>query len=781
MIKKIFPIILITFVWLIFSKPFFLENKIPYPADFQVNQYNFWNTYSYFWQPVKNPAMPDTISEIMPWKKLTTDEYKNGHLPLWNPYSFSGTPHMANYQSAIFSITTPLFFVFDFKNAWGLSILIQPLLAGIFMYLFTKSLKLSNYASTISSIAFMFSGFIITWMSWGTLSLALAFLPLALFAIEKFTIKKQTRYLLLLSLIIPLSFFSGHFQISLYFAGFTLVYIFFKLYENKNFKEFINLISFYFLGILLSMIQIVPSIEFYRSAYRSAIFQKIDAIPFSRLTTIIAPDFYGNPVTRNAFLNNYGEWNFFAGVIPFILAIYSLISKNKKVFFFAISSLIALLLCIDSPVADLVVKLKIPVISTSSLSRILGIFALCISILAGFGLDYLFENIKDKKYKNIIILFSIFAFIFIFLWGIVIGKLIDERFFSIALKNIILPSVIFTGFVFAVIISLINKKLLIFGLLMIITLTTFDMFRFASKWQPFSSKEIVFANTPIINKLQSLDNTYRFIGPFEAEGAVYYRLPSTEGYDPLYINRYGELNGSLQNGKIHPSDRVGVRLQTNGKFAPKIIDLIGIKYVLLKKTDRYTTWAFPFKNFPKGKFHLIYKEKDYFIFENKDVYPRAFLVGKYAVENNDQRIIDKILDKNFDLRKNVVLENNPKISQTNNLKGSTEIIKYSPNNVLIKTNSDSDSVLVLADNYYPGWHVKVNGKETEVIRADYTFRGVAVPKGENTVEFYYLPESLKIGALLSLLGLITITFILVVKWYTNSKWNHPKTAKSATK
>ena len=599
MVKKILPLLFIFILWFIFSKPFFIDNKIPYPGDFAVNHFSQWAGYSQFWQPVKNPAQPDVISQIMPWKKLTVESLLKFQIPFWNPYSFSGTPHLANYQSAVFSITNIFYFIFNFNTAWGLAVLIQPLLAGVFTYFFVRSLKRSEIASLISAVSFMFCGFITTWMSYATLSLAISFLPIALFSIEKYFESKKIRFLVLLSLTFPLSFFSGHFQISLYFAFFIFFYILFKFYETKNKSKTFQALSFSFFGVLLSMPQILPSIELYLSAFRSSIFQKIEVVPVKYLTTIIAPDFYGNPVTRNNFFGNYAEWNSYLGVIPFLLGIYALSIKSKQIIFFFSMAILALVLCLNTPISDIFVNLKIPVLSTSSLSRVLVIFSFSFSVLAAFGFDQLINDIGKKKVKKILSWFILFSFIFIILWGTVLGKFIDPRFFQIALKNLILPSVLFAGLVFAVLVALVNKKLIIFSTFFVVLLISFDMYRFAIKWQPFVPVELVFPKTPIISKLESLGNINRAFGAFGAEGSVYFHIPGTEGYDPLYINRYGEFLGSLNDGKIKPSYRVGVNLPTNAKYFPKVIDLVGIKYVLLKKLDLNTVWAFPFKKFPE--------------------------------------------------------------------------------------------------------------------------------------------------------------------------------------
>ncbi|MCL5069283.1 MAG: YfhO family protein, partial [Actinobacteria bacterium] len=198
--KKIWPLLFIFLIWIIFTGPYFINNKTTFPSNYQVNSVPPWRYYDKFWGPVKNGAMPDIIGQLYPWRHFSVNALKAGEIPFWNPYSFSGNPHLANYQSAVFSPLNLLFFILPFIDAWTIIVLLQPLLAGIFMYFLVKELKVSEIGSLISSVTFMFCGFLVVWMAYGTLSMAIAFLPLGLFGIEKFYNTNRIRYLFFLSL-----------------------------------------------------------------------------------------------------------------------------------------------------------------------------------------------------------------------------------------------------------------------------------------------------------------------------------------------------------------------------------------------------------------------------------------------------------------------------------------------------------------------------------------------------------------------------------------------------
>ena len=121
-------------IWITFSYPFFFQDKVPAPLDFLVNFYAPWD--AYYDGPIKNSALSDVDSQIIPWKIFNAEELKNGRIPLWNPYNLAGTPHLGNWQSGVLYPTTLLFLFLPITVAWSLHILSQPLLAGIFMILF---------------------------------------------------------------------------------------------------------------------------------------------------------------------------------------------------------------------------------------------------------------------------------------------------------------------------------------------------------------------------------------------------------------------------------------------------------------------------------------------------------------------------------------------------------------------------------------------------------------------------------------------------------------------
>jgi len=766
---KFWPIIFIFFVWFIFASPYFLKNKVPFPSTYQVNNFAPWSANSQFWGPVKNGAMPDIITQIYPWRYLAIEIWKSGDVPLWNPYSFSGTPLLANYQSAVLSPFNILFLILPFVTAWGILVLLQPLLAGIFMYLLIRSLKKSKIASLLASVSFMFCGFITVWMGYATLPFAILFLPLALYSIEKFYQTNKFRFLVLLSITIPLSFFSGHFQISIYFLLAVLIFIIYKFCTTKNVLNTLYIALYTFFGLLMSMPQLLPSIEFYSQSLRSLVFQRNEVIPWEYIPTFFSPDFFGNSVTRNDWFGHYAEWNAYVGVLPLMLALYGIFSKkNTQTLFLFISAIIVLFLAFPTPLQDIFVNLHIPVLSTSAASRIIVLYSFLFAVLSSFGFDQLVSDIKDKKIWKIVIWLLSFGFVFFALWVVVYLKVFipDDR-IVVAKSNLILPTLFLVASSIVVLLAVFNRKMLSIAICLLLLIVSFDMLRFAIKWMPFDPKNLVFPETLTTKSFSKIAGYNRVFGNLGGEASMYYHLPSVEGYDALYIKRYGELISFIEDGKLKELNRSVVIFSKTGLYNPQAINLLDIKYIVHKLADDRAVWTFPYWTYPKDQFKLIYKDKMYEFYENTKTFPHAFLVGKYKVVKDRDKIKDSIFSNSFDLRKEIILEEDPQINMAKVDIGDAKVTNYKPNSVEIFVDAKSKALLFLADNYYGGWKASVDGRSVSILRADYAFRAIPVERGQHTVRFSYDPWSFKLGVYLSIVGLSGIIIMILISKKTN--------------
>jgi uncharacterized membrane protein YfhO len=74
---------------------------------------------------------------------------------------------------------------------------------------------------------------------------------------------------------------------------------------------------------------------------------------------------------------------------------------------------------------------------------------------------------------------------------------------------------------------------------------------------------------------------------------------------------------------------------------------------------------------------------------------------------------------------------------------------YQQNKLGLSVKARSRGLLVLSENFYPGWQAGVNGRPARIYEVDGALRGIVVDAGENRVVLDYAPAWLAAGALLT--------------------------------
>jgi hypothetical protein len=743
--KKILPYLFIVLLIFVFFWQFFLKGLLPIPADTIIGLYHpFRDLYASNYPngiPFKNFLITDPVRQQYPWRELVISVEKKFELPLWNPYNFAGTPLLANFQSAPFYILNVLFFAMPFQIAWSLIILLGPLLGGIFMFTYLNNLRLSKWGSLLGSISFAFCGFSVAWMEWGTIIQTAIWLPLILLAIDKLiaNIKEKKFFVWIIVYLLSMlfSFFAGHLQTFFYIGIFSFCYFVCRWWQ---YDRKINILVLYLilsaLFIIVTSIQWLPTLQMISLSGRNVDTSGFNNpgwfIPWQNLIQFIAPDFFGNPATLNYWgVWNYGEFVGYAGITVFILAFFAIFFRyDKKTLFFGSAFFISLILSLPNFISKIPFSLHIPFIETAQPTRLLFLVDFSLAVLGALGFDYYLKNKKKIIFPLVFV-----AVIFVLLWGFVLLGAKTGSLYSnivVAKSNLIFPSIImllsaillFLG----IFVSKLNVKFCKIIYLTVILLVAFDLLRFAWKFSPFTDKNYLFPQTQAISFLQKQKGQFRIAATdsriFPPNFSSIYGIQSVDGYDPLYILRYGELIAAMERGRPDISPPFGFnRIITPHNYESRIMDLLGVKYFLSLSP----------LNSPK--LTKVFQEGQTIIYENKNAIPRVFFVNKVILSKNNQESINILFDPTINLIKTGIVEDEGKEIGTSWSSGSAEIIKYSANNIFVNTENKDAGFLILTDTFYPTWRASVDGKQIKIYIADYNFRGIVVPSGEHSIEF----------------------------------------------
>ncbi len=136
--------------------------------------------------------------------------------------------------------------------------------------------------------------------------------------------------------------------------------------------------------------------------------------------------------------------------------------------------------------------------------------------------------------------------------------------------------------------------------------------------------------------------------------------------------------------------------------------------------------------------------------------PRAWLVGDAVVVPGPEAV-DTLLSDGFDLRRRVVLAEEPPVRLSGStVSGSVGWMESGFNRIRLAVSSSGPAILVLSENWFPAWQATVNGDEAPVLRANHTLRAVPVPQGLSEVVLEYRSQALKAGLTVSLMSLLVL-------------------------
>lgn len=745
--KKYFDLISICAFFLlvgIFFYPTLLKGKLPVPSDSLVGLYHPWRDLlaSEYPRglPFKNFLITDPVRQQIPWRKVIVDQIKSGKNPLWNPFNFAGTPLSANIQAAAFYPLNFLFFIFSFPLAWTLLIILEPILGGFFLYLYLRTLKMSPAVALFGSLIWSFSGFNISWMTWGTITQTALWLPAMLFAVEKiFASKKISSFLIWAFFLIAsatLTFFAGHAQVALYSFVLVFVYALLKIISKSQIKQIVVLGLCLLFIVLITSVQWLPLVKLLSLSGRIAESDYLKVgwfLPWQNLAQFVAPDFFGNPATLNYWgVWNYGEFIGYLGITSLIFVFYALLAKRKsQVIFWLIVSVASLVLMLPSPVSYLPFVLNLPLISSLQPTRLMIILDFSLVMLSVNGLSVWLE----EKEKNRALSYAL-GTIFFFLAGLWVFTL-EAKFFTrsseiltnllVSRNNLILPTAIFllsTLILSAgVVLKKINRKILI---LLLLAVTVFDLFRFGWKFTPFTEQKYFFPETAAIKFLKSQSEPFRIMSTdkeiLPPNTASFFGIESAEGYDPIFSERFEEFAAASERGKPNISAPFGFnRIITFKNLNSPILPILNVKYVL----------SLSDLNIPFLK--KVFQEGETRIYENGRSLPRAFLVNEVKNATDRQQIINDIFNPSLDLKHTAIAENSP-VLESSDLSGSVIIDDYSGDGMKLTVKTNSLKFLVIGNSYNDCWKAALDGLKTPIYRTDYMMMGLFVPSGSHTVD-----------------------------------------------
>lgn len=755
----------------------------------------------------------DLAPYFIPFRFFWVENIKNGDIPLWGPYQFSGHPFFANPQYAILYPINGLFFILPFDIAFNTIILIHFFLGGFFTYLFLRDLEASPSGAFIGGLIFMLSGYLLSIHSLLTILLSVVWTPLVIMFFRRAMTKPAIKNEILTAFFMAIAFLGGGVEI-VYGNFFILLLIVIFSPHSHPFisKRVIPIIMLYakrtrslifvsMVFLLLSAIQLLPFLELWMHSIRSHGISYQEATIWSfapqDFLLFILPDAYGYFLDMKKYwLSQCWLKTLYTGGLPFILStIYFIKGKEWKVFLSLMILSISLSLGRYNPIYPFLFKyvpflngIRYPV-------KFLYLFILVLSVTAGLGFDKLMElasNGGGKRLKHLFISLSLISG-FVLLCTILghqeISYFLKERGIDFPNYNHISTNLYHLKrffFYFTLFFLLLRigyevkwkiwtQVLLIFFLIADLfgnmgfygkekTSDYFQKTRILElissdpgNFRIFSTPKTISMDTPIFipdpSPLKALKEKH--LPSFN----LLYSLRDIWGIDVIRLKRANDLYRTLT--------------ETPSISSTPLIDLYGVKYVIsiTPIDDSRLELIYSTTEGLPGRREDLLKENTIKLYRNRIPPQRGWLVKKFRVMDSES-ILKKIRNQEFCLQKEVLLEkeprtflllNTPKSQESFPFMDKIEWISETNNRIHLSVHAGEDSILVLNDTYFPGWKAFIDGKEEKIFRANYNFRAVLIPSGNHQVEFVYDPFSFKLGAWVTSLGVLSCLGIAIFK------------------
>ncbi len=301
-----------------------------------------------FWIP--DFGLSDLWHQNFAFKFLYSSALKAGFLPFWSKDIGTGFPLLGEGQTGMFNLANLILFrFFDTVTAFNLSYLV--FFATIFLgaFLYARIMKLSRLSAIYLGTITAFSGFYVTNIAHFNTLQSASFLPLEFFLTEKILQSKKLRWPIILGLILSQQIFAGH-PHTVFISLFGVTgYAFLRIYSDRRFKKLFLFFGGLTLGAILSLPQLLPTLELTRQSVRQGGVGLSEMIRFPyppiHLLSFFYPFLFGNPKfgTYPPFGADWGifwESTGYFGLIPFLLVIWKIIDRTKKQPLFKISLVI---------------------------------------------------------------------------------------------------------------------------------------------------------------------------------------------------------------------------------------------------------------------------------------------------------------------------------------------------------------------------------------------------------------------------------------------------------
>jgi len=689
----------------------------------------------------------DNFVQFYPWLKCYSEALKNFSFPFWIRQMGAGFPLMAEGQvGGFYPLNIVVFFLLPFNIAYNCSIVSHFIMGGIFAYLYTRRIGADQRGGYVAALLFCFgSAYAGCFYNIVTLR-TLAWFPLVLLLLEYYFERKYFKYIFLCGIVLGLQFLAGFIQMAAYSAVFYSAYFVYRSYTDRIdfIKSAKSAAIFFITALIIALPQLILTFQLASLSGREhatlgfALWRSF--LPYGLLGSVF-------PYSLSS-----ASAHFYIGILSLLFVIFSFtMAKNspslKAIILMLFLSLFFAVGWLNPLYVAFLKVTKLYFFRNPSKFLFFGVFAL--SVLAGYGFTKFFEPGNGRQREKAIRVFrfliigavALFSAIkilsILFKYRVLeLGHYLVKNFVynmphhryplyyyinksdlwyenfinNMCLSNVLVISSLFFVAIAALIpIFLHNKRIRSICLAAIFAdLFVFSFYGigFRSNMKPF---EVLRPDAPNILEIVKNNDKPCRVFPFDIKSEklpnwsipnanIMYGVDSIACYTPLVEKAYKKILSGLE----VVDDSLGLDTPHRESILQNIslLKRLNVKYIISPVS------------LGESALKQVVHEKSVFLYELEDTYPRVF----FSI--NIQGAV------------------RPHVT------GELRVNVYKDGLVDLELTNDRSGYVVFSENYYPGWHAYVDGKENSITEVDGLMQAVPIKEGSHKIRFVYKPYSM---------------------------------------
>jgi len=769
-------------------------------------------TLAYFYRPLTDETffVRDLYVHFIPARRLLVDYIRARRWPLWDPYMLGGGPFLSDMTNLVLYPTSLLYFLIPWIWAFNWEIVLHFLWAGVGAYALARELGNGRRASFLAGIIYTFCGYTLSQANIYHRLIGMAHVPWVSLCWHRYLQTRRRLWFVLTTVTGTLQILGGAPEASLltllFVLGWSLTYPYINLSRRHRILQWLAL-GGCILG--LASVQVGPTLEMFLSSERSRITPEgaevytVWSLHPKRLPEVVFPQFLGpTDIMREAGVDPYWGRLIEDRGFPYVLSIYlglgSLIlagvgamsyasrtSPSTLAVYLSGAFLISVLLSLGRFLPGFHLLAYVPLLRQFRYPikfMMLGVLPIALLAARGWTVLWESENPPARLWRRTVGLVGVLT------TALLIGWVAFDRWDALARRVQVfffqeLHPLAHSGLVRSGRHTLLIMTALTLTLLyrtfrprpwqraLALVILSVDLLTAGWRVNSYAPREWLSYTPPSVEKVRRFLNDGKF---YRFEGALFVSTPAlidTLDWHSIRSENLGRFTGVYYRlPTLRPGSFSGLEdyRWVRWLMAIQAVSRWDLRIPMLSVTG-VTVFVTPEVVRHPGVERILETRRLFHVYGyyNQQAVPRVYFVTDWKSVASEENALTIITRPDFDPHRTVVVlgpgrppPGNPTCPTPPEVHVRSRVFdRYQ-----VEVSTPCEGYLVLAETFYSGWRVRVDGRPRPLLRANYVYSAVFLEAGRHRVEFWFWPRLLVPGCLGTLL---TATALLV--WARPSK------------